>query len=104
MKFCDTQCRSEYHNKKSRETDAELIRINSILRKNRTILKSLNPIGLTQVRAEYMRKEGFNFKYFTHVYETRNKHVYHFCYEYGYMTMDDDKVRIVTWQKYMEDV
>jgi hypothetical protein len=32
-----------------------------------------------------LRVLGFNFEYFTHLYETKTGTTYHFCYEYGYL-------------------
>ncbi|MEX2349480.1 MAG: hypothetical protein WD554_01235 [Flavobacteriaceae bacterium] len=75
--------------------------INKILRKNRRILQSLNPIGLTSVRKDILRLQGFDFNFFTHQYITQKGNYYFFCYEYGYAYADNDKINVVTWQEYM---
>jgi predicted nucleic acid-binding Zn ribbon protein len=50
-KFCSDQCRYLHNNRLKNDKEKEVIRINSILRRNRTILKRLNPIGKTTVRS-----------------------------------------------------
>ena len=100
-KYCDAQCRSNSNNQNLRETEKELLRINAILRKNRTLLKQLNPIGKTTIRKEVLTVQGFNFQYFTNIYTPKNGNTYYFCYEYGYLFVPDDKLVIVNYQNYM---
>jgi len=101
-KFCDSECRNSYNNKIKRESEKLIIKTNSTLRKNRTILKQFNPEGKTTIRTEYLLKLGFDFRYHTHTYTTKNNNEYHFCYEYGYLNLDDEKTLIVNWQPYMD--
>ena len=54
-KFCDAYCRNTYNNKTVRENEKTIKQINSILRRNRTILKNINPRGMTTVREEYLK-------------------------------------------------
>jgi hypothetical protein len=100
-KFCDSYCRNSYNNKLLRISEKKIQDINKILRKNRTILKKFNPEGRTTVRKEFLKLEKFNFNYFTHNYTTKTGNIYHFCYEYGYMQLPNDKVLIVNYQQYM---
>ncbi len=94
-KFCSDQCRNSYHNRQNRD-ETEFIRgINSILRKNRNILRRLTPEGKSKVKKQTLEQFGFNFKYFTHVYETKEKRVYYFCYEHGYLPLPDDYFALV---------
>ena len=44
---------------------------------------------------------GFNFDYFTNVFTTKQNNTYRFCYEFGYLLLDGEKVLIVKWQPYM---
>ena len=101
-KFCDPQCRNSYNNRIKRESEKLIININKILRKNRKILKQFNPEGKTTIRTEYLHKLEFDFRYFTHTFTTKNNNEYHFCYEYGYYNIDEEKTLIVNWQPYME--
>jgi hypothetical protein len=103
-KYCSEQCRAITNNKFKTDREKEVLRINSILRKNRTILKTLNPMGKATVRKEFMLLGGFDFRYFTHLYPSRKGDIYRFIYEYGYLHVADDKVLIVLWQDYMDTI
>jgi len=39
---------------------------------------------------------GFSFKYFTHTRAAKNGTVYYFCYEMGYVPLDEEDVLIVS--------
>lgn len=94
-KFCDDQCRSNYNNRLNANDQSFLKQVNQILKKNRTILVDKNPDGKAKVkRAELLRK-GFNFNYHTHIYTTQKGLVYIFCYEYGYLSLENDEVLLV---------
>lgn len=77
--------------------------VNKVLRKNRTILKTLNPTGMSIVRKEFLLERGFNFKYFTSLYQTKDGNEYWFCYDMGYMQLEENKVRIIEHQHYMKN-
>ncbi len=94
-KFCNDQCRNNYNNKLNKDENALVTSINRILRKNRRILKKLNPSGKAKVNKIKLEKEDFNFKYFTHVYKTKEGKVYYFCYEYGYLPLDNNYFALV---------
>lgn len=83
-KFCSDYCRTEYHNRRNRKSDESVRRINAILKSNRRILAELNPIRKTVVSGQILLAKGFNFKYFTSIYNTKNGNRYYMCYEYGY--------------------
>ncbi len=88
-KFCDSKCRNSFNNKIKRKSEKQIVEINRILRKNRKILKQFNPEGRTSIRKEYLEKLNFNFKFHTHSFSTGHGFTYKFCYEYGYLEMDD---------------
>jgi len=44
---------------------------------------------------------GFNFNYFTNIYETKTGNRYHFCYDQGYLELDDGMYALVVRQKYV---
>lgn len=93
-KFCNDQCRNNYNNQ--RNIDTPLIRnTNTILRKNRRILEELNPAGKTKVSRKKLLNKGFHFDYVTRLYRTQTNTTYHFCYEYGYLTLNNDEVLLV---------
>ena len=101
-KFCSDQCRNTFNNKIKREHEKLILDINKILRHNRKILKQFNPEGKTTIKREYLGKMNFDFRYHTHTFKTKNENIYKFCYEYGYLELDDEKVLIVNWQPYMK--
>ncbi len=98
-KFCDDQCRSNHNNKAKADESKEVKRINSILFKNRRILIALNADGKTKVPKLKLEKESFNFSYFTHTYETSKGNSYRFCYDQGYLKLDNDWYLLVRKQE-----
>jgi hypothetical protein len=95
-KFCDDQCRNSYNNRLNSDASATVRNINNILRKNRRIIESLLPEeGKLKTNIQKLQTAGFNFTYHTHTYTTLKGSVYHFCYEYGYLKLDDNLVMLV---------
>ena len=94
-KFCDDQCRSNYNNRLKIEKSDFVKEVNNILRRNRSILQQLNPDGKAKVNKEKLLNKGFSFSYFTHTYQTQKGHVYHFCYEYGYLKLESEDILLV---------
>jgi hypothetical protein len=77
-------------------------RINNILRKNRRILEKLNPDGKKTLDGITMAEEGFNFHYYTNIYTTKKGSQYIFCYDQGYLKMDDNQYMLVHKQDYVK--
>ena len=94
-KFCNDQCRNNYNNRLNHDETSFMVKVNRSLRKNRRILKSFTPKGKAKVRRQKLESEGFNFKYFTHVYKTKEGRVYYFCYEYGYLPLENGYFALV---------
>lgn len=94
-KFCDDQCRSNYNNKLYSENSTVVKQINSILKRNRKILEELNPSGKTRISRKKMLGRGFDFMYLTAFYKTGTGKTYYFCYEYGYLLLENDEVLLV---------
>lgn len=94
-KFCDDGCRGNYNNRRNSEENGYLRSVNSILKRNRRILEVLNPNGIARVKWKTLMREGFNFEYITEMYETGKGVQYRFCYEYGYLLLEDDEVLLV---------
>ena len=94
-KFCNDQCRNNYNNKQNRDETAIVKTVNRTLRKNRRILKELNPNGKAKIKRKQLESRGFDFKYFTNVYKTKEGKVYYFCYEYGYLPLDNSYFALV---------
>ena len=98
-KFCDDYCRNNYNNQqKAKGSHSGYVRnINNALLKNRKILESLLPNGEETAKAnkDKLQRLGFQFKYFTHLYTTKTGKTYFYCYEYGYLPLENDWYLIV---------
>ena len=94
-KFCDDQCRSNYNNRQQSESTAFMRQVNSILKRNRRILEELNPDGKTRLSRKKLLAKGFNFEYFTNIYKTQTGKSYYFCYESGYLQLENEDVLLV---------
>lgn len=103
--FCNPNCKSSYHYKKSKEKEPTLYnQIDQQLKLNRRILKNFNKAGKATVRKEVLLEKGFNPKHFTHYWKNKKGDVYLFCYEFGFLEKkENNKVKyiLVQWQKYM---
>lgn len=100
-KFCDSNCKSAWHNARTNPREAEIQQINKILRRNRSILRFCSPQGKTTVKKSFLTDRGFDFKYHTQIYKTKNNNVYYLCYDYGFMLLEEEKVLIIRKQGYM---
>ena len=71
--------------------------INNTLLKNRKILASVLPDTEETAKAnkEKLQRLGFQFKYLTHTYTTKTGKTYSYCYDYGYLPLDNDWYLIV---------
>lgn len=101
-KFCSDYCRTAHHNKNNSDSNNFMRNINNILRKNRRILKELNPGGTTKVSKTELLDLGFKFSYYTNEYVTKAGKIYKFCYEQGYLELDRGKYAIVQRKEYVE--
>ena len=98
-KFCDDNCRNNYNNQqKAKGNYSSFVRnINNTLVKNRKILESLLPDSEEMAKAnkDKLQRLGFQFKYLTHLYTTKTGKTYYFCYDYGYLPLENDWYLIV---------
>lgn len=101
-RFCTDQCRASYNNIFRSKEERLIGNVNKVLRKNRRILRAINPTGMSVVRKEVLTGLGFNFNYFTSLYTTKEGNQYLFCYDMGVLQLDKEKVRIVEYQSYMK--
>lgn len=89
-KFCSDQCRVSYNNKLNGNSTNYIRNVNNALKKNRRILLTLNPIGKSKVSKDRLLKNGFDFFYHTSSYKTKDGAVYFFCYEQGYLEIENN--------------
>jgi len=98
-KFCCDQCRVAYNNRLNSDAINYVRNVNHTLRKNRRILQLLNTSGKTKVSRDKLLEKGFDFQYFTSAYTTKERAVYHFCYEHGYLQTTEDWFLLVVRQE-----
>lgn len=96
-KFCDDYCRNAYNNQLRGEGNNTVRNINNALRKNRRILEELltGHEKMAKVTREILLQQGFQFKYLTHTYINPKGNQYHFCYEYGYLALENNWYLVV---------
>ena len=88
-KYCSDQCRTAYNNKLNSDDSAYVRNVNNILRRNRRILQALNPTGKNKVSLSKLKAKGFDFEHFTSMYTTKDGGRYCYCYEQGYLPLDE---------------
>ena len=101
-KFCSDYCRNTFNNRLNEDATKYIRRINNILRKNRRILTALNPKGKVTVDGIRLAEEGFNFHYYTNMYTTKKGARYVFCYDQGYLKLENDQYMLVIKQDYVK--
>ncbi len=94
-KFCSDLCRNAFNNKVNSDSTNYVRNINNILRKNRRILEDLLQGDKTTLPKQKLIDKGFNFKYITNQSLTKNNHTYFFCYEFGFLPLENDLILIV---------
>jgi predicted nucleic acid-binding Zn ribbon protein len=100
-KFCSDECRSAFNNIKNRSTNNMMRSINSVLKRNRDILLSLNPEGKANIARSKLQNAGYNFSYHTNSYTTKAGKTYYFCYDQGYLLLENDYCSLVVKQEYI---
>lgn len=100
-KFCEDYCRNNYNNRLKSASNNMVRNINHALGKNRRILETLftKDEKIIKIRSNELLLYGFQFKYFTHQWFNRKGNTYFFCYDYGYMAMENGWYLIVKKRK-----
>jgi len=95
--FCSVHCKTEYHHKLRRATAKEIIVINRILARNRSILLEILGKNLKQKKVSrlILDQKKFNYKYLTHFYKNAQGKTYHYVYDFAWMEFSDNEVLIV---------
>lgn len=98
-KFCNDHCRNRFNNERKTGTRPPpcVRQVNSLLLNNRRILARLlgdNTDAVKASRAKLLLM-GFHFGYQTQVAQTRKGRHCHYCYDYGYLPLQNDRFLIV---------
>jgi len=88
--FCSDQCRNNFNNRQNRAETNYIRTVNGKLQKNRRVLSKLAPEGKATVHKDMLLKEGFDFSFFTNIYKTKAGTTYYYCYEMGYMPIENN--------------
>lgn len=98
-KFCDDGCRNSFNNlRKQQEANIAYIKqINQVLQKNRKILQQLLPQDQSMQKIPKARlvSMGFHFQYHTHTYTNQKGNTYFFCYDQGWLPLDQEWLLLV---------
>lgn len=95
-KFCDDYCRNQFNNTRNLKEHTRIKQINTILRKNRKIMELvLGNEEKQKLPQEKMRLLHYDFNFHTHIYQTQTGKTYYFCYEFGYLLLDNDMLLLV---------
>lgn len=91
-KFCDDYCRNSYNNQLKASKNNLVRNINNALGKNRRILETffIEKEEIAKTHKDKLLEKGFQFKYITHTYTNKRGNIYYFCYDLGYMPLDND--------------
>ena len=101
-KFCSDTCRVAFNNRLNSDDTSYVRNINNILRKNRRILISMNPTGKNKVSYDKLKARGFDFNHFTSTYKTREGSQYFYCYEHGYLPIEQDWYLLVIKKEFQK--
>jgi hypothetical protein len=95
-KFCDAGCKNEHNNRLQREEREAVKSIDRILKHNRRLLKrKLGERATRLASTKGLLHAGFRFDYHTHQFANEQSDLYVFCYDYGYLALDDGRCLIV---------
>lgn len=89
-KFCNDYCRNAYNNNLKAATSPLVRNINNALLKNRRILETaMGEEDMQKVPKEKLLQQCFQFGFITHTYTNKKGNMYFFCYEYGYLPLEN---------------
>lgn len=96
-KFCDDYCRNAFNNGLKARDNNFIRNINNALLKNRRLLKAFLANGdkMVKIKRDKLLHQQFQFNYHTHTYTNQKGNTYFFCYEYGYLALENDWLLIV---------
>jgi predicted nucleic acid-binding Zn ribbon protein len=92
-KFCDDNCRTNFHNQQKQEEEKTIRQINSILKRNRSILIRLSGMNNVVVDKKCFIEANFNFHFCTHT-RIIQKNTWTVIYDFAYYQSADEKVAI----------
>jgi len=98
-RFCNSACRSAFHNERTESSRKVIRAVNKVLQKNYQILQTLWEHDEREVSHHIVLRSGFNFNYFTSIQNLNTGATYFFCYDIGYSNTDEKTIRIIKKEK-----
>lgn len=98
-KYCSDACRNSYNNRQNNQGYNLIRKTNRTLARNYKILLELNTTGKTTLKKTELINKGFDFSFFTSIYKTNSAKLYYFCYDQGYLELDNNKFLLVKREK-----
>ena len=98
-RFCSDQCRATFNNRLNSDVKGYIRNTNNALRRNRRILIELNPSGRSKITRDELLTKGFDFSHITSMYTTKEGAQYYYCYEQGYVSVENDAFLLVKKKK-----
>lgn len=96
-KYCDDNCRNNYHYRLKKDSNIIIKSINASLIKNREILKSFITGIKTVVLKEKFVELNFDFDVMTNIYKTSKGLEYKVVYDYAYRIVNEYEVLIIKY-------
>ncbi|MEO1256746.1 MAG: hypothetical protein AAFY41_17930, partial [Bacteroidota bacterium] len=97
------QCRATFNNQKKQIHEQAITETNRLLRRNRSILKTLSPEGKSTVRKDVLDTMGYDYGVFSGLFRTKSN-LYYLVYDYAFSPIFErgiEKALIVQRQDYM---
>ena len=95
-KFCDDSCRNNHNNQLKAEQTNYVRNVMNALRRNRLILQHVwGDKMIRKATLDRLLGMGFQLKYHTHFYDNKKGRHYYYCFDYGYLPIDDEVIWIV---------
>lgn len=100
-KFCDDYCRNAFNNRSHGSNSGIIHQINMALKRNRQILNLVLPAEQETVKIPEARlvAMGFDFRWTTHQFTNSKGQLYYFCYDHGYLPIENYMYLIVRTKK-----
>ncbi len=96
-KFCDDYCRNSFNNNLKSTSGNYIRNIQNSLKRNRNILENILNDGVETVKIpkEKLYGQGFQFKYHTHTYINKKGSIYYYCFDYGFLELENQWLLVV---------
>jgi hypothetical protein len=94
-KFCSDACRNSFNNRVNSDATNFVRNVNNTLRKNRRILHEFLGEEENKIHRDKLLVKGFDFDFFTSTCVTQASQVYNYCYDIGYLILEDGFVKLL---------